>query len=383
MISFLCWMYRVLVIQLLIQSMCISPSASEKNTVSPGTTQFGADFCLGGLRNYAFCCPKHCERCGGPHCDQRDCCISWIRKSGRICQNATDVACRIRSNSDVPKCWPFCELEFNRRRVIAVGFHGEYFRRSFNPHTRGQVCSDFFGNVANINENILSSLTDRGYEVRFFFHTIRYSECPEKDQALLDILRPTAYEFSESTLPRIIDSYMRVISLISRARFPAIQNKSDQSSPIDYALLLRFDVVYYKPFSALNIDMTKVSLAFRDTPDQWNRYFKVSDLFFAMPIRYVSTFRDVLDLSCLSNTARGTCFDGRNGKICADRHTDKRCPAHFIYPRLVSVIGERNIEFIDSKYLSSTINVYDSLGEPYPRKDVFLAINRSCTGFKC
>ena len=45
----------------------------------------------------------------------------------------------------------------------------------------------------------------------------------------------------------------------------AIQNKSDQSSPIDYALLLRFDVVYYKPFSALNIDMTKVSLASRYT----------------------------------------------------------------------------------------------------------------------
>ena len=50
MIYFLSWMYRVLVIQLLIQSMCISPSASEKNTVSPGTTQFGADFDPMGLQ---------------------------------------------------------------------------------------------------------------------------------------------------------------------------------------------------------------------------------------------------------------------------------------------------------------------------------------------
>ena len=142
MISFLCWMYRVLVIQLLIQSMCISPSASEKNTVSPGTTQFGADFCLGGLRNHAFCCPKHCERCGGPHCDKRDCCISWIRKSGRICMNATDVACYIRSDSDVPKCWPFVNLNSTVGELLQSAFT-EVLPPFFQPHTRGQVCSIF------------------------------------------------------------------------------------------------------------------------------------------------------------------------------------------------------------------------------------------------
>ena len=63
--------------------------------------------CLVGIRNGTACCPTSCDRCAESGCpwrsnqsDGKHCCAPYLqRASRRLCQNSTDVACRLRKRT--------------------------------------------------------------------------------------------------------------------------------------------------------------------------------------------------------------------------------------------------------------------------------------------
>lgn len=183
------------------------------------------------------------------------------------------------------------------RKTVAIGFHGAYDRTGSQFDSLS--CTDFFQVSKNIFSTIIEPLREK-YNVLIFFHTYRHEGCLEKDNALVNMLEPEAYEFSKSKLPRIIDSYIRVIDLIDETanRTTNKITMASKSKAIDYVLLLRFDVRYKQSFNKINIEMEKVNIAFRDQKQYWELRRKVSDLFFLVPYRYLKIFRDSLDSSC-------------------------------------------------------------------------------------
>ncbi|KAG8465961.1 hypothetical protein KFE25_005531 [Diacronema lutheri] len=101
-----------------------------------------------------------------------------------------------------------------RGRAVSLLFHGHYARAS----TKRGGCSDFFQSAHNLRAAVFAPLlarerADAGEQLmRVFVHTFS-TRCAAADAALLAALRPTAFEFSRAPLPRIIDSYVRVLLL--------------------------------------------------------------------------------------------------------------------------------------------------------------------------
>ena len=202
-----------------------------------------------------------------------------------------------RSNKEVDTGGKLQKEPHLSRKTVAIGFHGAYDRTG--SQFDSSSCSDFFQVSKNIFSTIIEPLREK-YNVLIFFHTYRHEGCVEKDSALVNMLAPEAYQFSNSKLPRIIDSYIRVIDLIDNTanRTTKKITMASKSKAIDYVLLLRFDVRYKQSFEKLNIEMEKVNIAFRDQKQYWELRRKVSDLFFLVPYRYLKIFRDSLDSSC-------------------------------------------------------------------------------------
>jgi len=260
-------------------------------------------------------------------------------------------------------------------QTIAIGFHGNFERKG----TLGDPtsCSNFFLVAEEISDKLIRPLK-QNYNVQIFWHTYKDLQCTEMDNALVRYLQPVAYEFSSSPLPQIVDSYIRVIDLITK--------KSNASLP-EFIILARFDVVYRVPFTDFNLHLDKVNLPFRDPETNWNSFRMVSDLFFVVPAGFVAPFRKSLEESCSTPGAMEL-----RATYARRRIRGTPCPAHYFYPALGKAIGEKNIHFIDDAFRSSNIratNDSTSAGElnglqksQYEvNREAFLGIYRVCGGW--
>ena len=172
---------------------------------------------------------------------------------------------------------------------VAVAYHGSYIRGPLPWHywesdcPNPFRCSDAFESHRNIHSHVVEALRRAGVRTGVFFHSHR-SGCSALDAELVRLLRPHAHEFSEVALPRIIDSYLRALQLVQT-----------HGPDADAVLLLRFDVEYRVPITAACIDWSKVNIAFRDIASSWDSFRAVSDLFFVVPMRLLSSFARALD----------------------------------------------------------------------------------------
>lgn len=229
---------------------------------------------------------------------------------------------------------------------VAVLYHGHYDRVF-----EGQ-CSDFFTVAHNHALKVFNPLRSQGIVLSTFFHTYRNIKCRHKDDFLVEYLRPVSYEFSESNLPRIIDSYVRVLQLAYAA-----------SPRPEVMLICRFDIMFTWSILDLNIEWHKVNLSWRDVRDAWHHFQKSNDLFITLPIQYTSA----MEKSLYESAKRSPSGDG-----------------NFVFKSLASSIGPNELRFIDSEFRTSTV---DSHWLAAHKNDtggakVFLAIERSCEGMK-
>ena len=223
---------------------------------------------------------------------------------------------------------------------VAVAFHGQYMRKEELFHAHSEGCSVYFNDAQNISNALVGPLLGSGVDVLTFFHTMHH--CPKTDQKLVDMLRPVSWSFSDCKLPRIIDSYLRVLDLVLA-----------HDSRIDALVLSRFDVRYRESIGQIKIDWDKTNLAFPDGPAYWAKENKVSDLFHVLPAKHFKAFRAALDISTRKSRSAG----------------------HWIYRPLVKMVGKAEVRFIDPKGRRSNVDQFD----PDPP---FLFIDRSCKGYE-
>jgi hypothetical protein len=208
--------------------------------------------------------------------------------------------------------WKESRAGFLPRR-LALGFHGHYVRDS--PPER--FCSDFFSTNANLDQTFRVPTEAAGCTLSIFFQTTRV--CPSLDQRLVELLKPTRFEFAARPAARVVDSYIAVLQLILK----------EQRSH-DAIILSRFDVLYSKPLDLMPIHWAHVNLAWRDIPGAWETKRSASDLFYALPMRHAAALVTALNAS--GNHARyyGPCpLPGLVPSPCTLRHP--ACPPT-LYP---------------------------------------------------
>ena len=184
---------------------------------------------------------------------------------------------------------------------VAMAFHGEYLRRALLRHTGvdEKACSNFFLDAENITATLVRPLADMGAVVETFFHTT--SHCEASDDRLVEALRPVRHAFAPKNLPRVVDSYVRVMEMVEayaceRQQESGGKNENGGRRPgggsgggggglyFDAVILSRFDVRFtVHSILDLNIDWQMINVAFRDISTSWKRESKVSDLFFVYP----------------------------------------------------------------------------------------------------
>lgn len=220
--------------------------------------------------------------------------------------------------------------------TVAIGFHGHYLRKEKLIHHHQIGCSIFKNSRVNVTASLLEPFRIKNVSVLTFFHT--YESCVEQDRELLDYLRPASYSFSSCLLPRIVDSYIRVLDLIEA--HPSF-------SKVDAIILSRFDARYRLKIDEMPLEWSKLNLAFKDGPVYWRKYHKVSDLFHVLPRSMLTPLRRAFDVSTKRGSSAG----------------------HFIYDHIKAV------NFIDANvHRSSNVNEGDA-------NATFLVLDRSCAGF--
>jgi len=220
---------------------------------------------------------------------------------------------------------------------IAIAYHGQYIRKEELFHAHATGCSIYFNDAENIRKYLELPLMRHNRTVTSFFHTVNH--CSQSDRKLVDDIKPASFMFSSSKLPRIVDSYISVLDLVSKWR-----------TPVDIVILTRFDVSFRWPITRLWIDWSKINIAFKDGPTYFSKEHKVSDLFHIFPRNLLREVRAALDAS-----ARGS--------------------GHYIYNYLVKELGQSKIHFIEPRGRSSNVGINDS-------NPTFLYIDRSCLGFE-
>ena len=75
-----------------------------------------------------------------------------------------------------------------------------------------QACSDFFLDADNITSTLIRPLQERNISVETFLHSTTY--CAASDARLVRFLQPVRHAFAPSNLPRIVDSYLQVMSMV-------------------------------------------------------------------------------------------------------------------------------------------------------------------------
>lgn len=227
---------------------------------------------------------------------------------------------------------------------VALLFHGHFHR----VRVKGQPwCSDYTQSLPNIDAHVMQPLRRAGTSVHTYFHTYS-SGCHSRDAALVHALRPAAFYFERHALPRIVDSYLRVLDL-------ALRNTSSSDSAS--LVLLRFDVQFSVAITALPLRWSGVNMPAASFPE-WRRCDMVSDLFFALARSHARPFAQVLSSMGHANlTAADVLADWRGGSkdvrdaclgvVGGFLSRPDRGGAHFIVPPLRRLVGEAHLHLFN------------------------------------
>jgi len=239
-------------------------------------------------------------------------------------------------NSSCDNCQP--------PRRVAIAFRGDYHRRAIlrdgvTRASRSLRCSDFFNSAKNLQQQVVDPLVAAGSVVKTYFHSYVDANCSQRDQRVLRELNPTRHEFSKEYLPRIVDSFIKVLELV-------LQDKDD----IDAVVLTRFDLRYRAPITSFNIDWGATNVAHKDLRSNWEGREVISDVFYVLPIGHVQTLIDVLNQSADSENSGGA--------------------GHWIFNPFVKRMGRSALNYIDKEIGSSTAAPSQSTS--------FVGISRNC-----
>ena len=219
---------------------------------------------------------------------------------------------------------------------VALAFHGDYVRNA-------PLCSNFFHTRQNIVKNVIRSIQAKGAIVHSFFHTRsrKRTHGPKIDELLQCAMRPAAFTFVEAPSRKISDSYIGVLDLVANA-----------AAPIDYIVMIRFDVEYSVEIGSLPIDWGKMNYPFREI-FVIDGKLKTSDLFWVFPRKFLSAIGSALRATRKRNPASARA----NGN------------GHWTYDLVRAAIGFENVRFIHERPSHSTITLADGY---------FLGIDRAC-----
>ena len=87
--------------------------------------------------------------------------------------------------------------------------------------------------------------------------------------------------FENEKNPKISHSIIESLKLVDATKYDLIINT-------------RFDLMFIKPFSYVNININKLNIPFRDNEKCWNCVRKVSDLIYLFPPKYMDRLIDSL-----------------------------------------------------------------------------------------
>jgi len=159
--------------------------------------------------------------------------------------------------------------------------------------------------------------------VKTYFHSYVDANCSQRDQRLLRELSPVRHEFSNEYLPRIVDSFIKVLDLV-------LQDKSE----IDAIVLTRFDLRYRAPITSFSVKWNATNVAHKDLRSKWEGREVTSDVFYVLPIGHVEPLIDALNQSANFENSGGA--------------------GHWISDPFVKRMGRSALNYIDPQIGSST-----------------------------
>lgn len=234
---------------------------------------------------------------------------------------------------------------------VAIAYRGDYHRKvalSSGTNSAAAVgCSDFFHNADYHWKQLVEPLEAAGTRVTTYFHSYRDASCPQRDHRLLRELRPERYEFSDSHLPMIVDSFIRVLNLVLQ-----------DAGSVDAVVLTRFDLRYRAPITSLNVNWNVTNVAHREGEESWKTQRKVSDLFYVLPVAHIRPF-----MTALRESAR------KHQVNRVDHHSTGA--GHWFSHYFVNMMGRKALHIIDKEFASSTLSPSET--------NTFLGISRGCS----
>jgi hypothetical protein len=265
-------------------------------------------------------------------------------------ERATSKATSHRYPRERGRGWPS-----TRRVVHAIVYHGAYYRTPFGldgneTHAGFLKCSDYLQARANHEKQLLGPLRTTAKKVYIFLHTYT-SGYAERDNELIKMLRPKRWSIERQARHHSsVHSYLSGLYLLRDSRVA-----------VDWVTVTRFDTVYRVPYLALHLDWERLNIAWRSEAWAWLESRTTSDLFVALPTRFVEAYADALVRSGKSH---------KLGKLHGF--------AHWVYEPLAkdSRVGEGNVSFVEEGYFQSKQDVLTVKGRPM--NDLFVAILRAC-----
>ena len=152
--------------------------------------------------------------------------------------------------------------------------------------------------------------------------------------------------YETETTNQLIEQYNPVKTTLldfsnSEQRLTYIKSlKELLNEDLDIIISTRFDIFFYKPFSELNIDFTKVNFLFREG-HWWDSHKFTTDNIFIIPKQFLPQFIESIQ-------------DAYDKPV-------RNCPdLHPVYSFLLPKIGEENIHIISNEqhYLSHANDLY-------------------------
>jgi hypothetical protein len=170
---------------------------------------------------------------------------------------------------------------------------------------------------------VVDPLVAAGATVKIYFHSYVDANCSQRDQRLLRVLNPVRHEFAKEYMPRVVDSFIKVLELV-------FQDKND----IDAIVLTRFDLRYRAPITSFNVNWGATNVAHKDLRSKWEGREVISDILYVLPIGHVQPLIDALNRSANSENSDGA--------------------GHWIFNPFVNMMGRNALNYIDPQIGSST-----------------------------
>lgn len=195
-------------------------------------------------------------------------------------------------------------------------------------YKRDGLKSNHFDNT--ILENQIESIKSLNVKnIDIYFHTYSYNE--EYDQNLVSLLNKynlKKYYFENEKNPKISHSIIESLKLVDATKYDLIINT-------------RFDLIFIKPLSDVNININKLNIPFKDKEKMWNKIKKVSDLIYLFPPKYMNKL-----IASLVNSTKQVMYGNKNSS------------GHLIYKLFYNSFN--NITFMIDGFFSSNTDICEN-----------------------